>query len=105
MSIQTFDASIWRQYAPTGADYGDHAPTRSGSVLLDGCCFVSAAVQDVDHAQEDPATMERIMKRLTSSVKEHTAAAVVRLADLEAYTLRNGSDALKARFAYSHPQQ
>ena len=101
MSISTFDAAVWRQYAPTGADYGDHIQTSSGSVLLDGCCFVSAAVRDVDHSQKDPVIMERIMERLTSRVKAHTAAAAVRLADLEAYTLRNGVDALKARFAYS----
>lgn len=60
MSISTFDAAIWRQYAPTGADYGDHVQTSSGSVLLDGCCFVSAAVRDVDHSQKDPVIMERI---------------------------------------------
>ncbi len=101
MSISTFDAAVWRQYAPTGADYGDHVQTSSGSVLLDGCCFVSAAVRDVDRAQAAPAVMERVMHRLVSSVKENTGAAVVRLSDLEAYTLRSGSDALKARFAYS----
>lgn len=101
MSVNTFDVSLWRQHAPADANYGDRAPTRSGSVWMDGCCFVTASVQDVDRAQKDPAAVERVMDRLTSSVKEHTGAAVVRLVDLEAYTLRNGSDALKARFAYS----
>lgn len=104
MSINTFDAARWAQHVPTGGNYGDHTPTRSGAVLMDGACFVRVAVPDVDRIQKDPAAVERVMHRLISSVKEHTGAAVVRLSDLEAYTLRSGSDALKARFAYSQAQ-
>lgn len=101
MSINTFDAALWVQHAPTGGDYGDHITTPGGSVLLDGSCYAQAAVLDLDSVQESPAAVERVMRCLISSVKEHTGAAVVRLAELEAYTTRDGADALNARFAYS----
>lgn len=100
MSVKTFDASIWRRYAPASADYGDHTPTRSGAVLMDGACFLRVAVPDADRIQKDPAAVERVMHRLISSVKENTGAAVVRLVELEAYTTRHDVDALKARFAF-----
>lgn len=105
MSIRTFDPALWSRHIPTGGDYGQHVPTPSGSVLLDGSIYAQALVPDVDSIQQSPAAVKVIMERFRSAVCGKAGeGSVVRLAELEAYTTNDGQDALKARFAYSQAQ-
>lgn len=105
MSVSKFDPALWSGYVPTGSDYGEHIPTPSGSVLLDGTIYAQCQVPDVDKAQEDPSEVARYMLLLYIHVcaevcKNTGTDSVVRLVELEAYTTRHDVDALKARFAF-----